>query len=57
MAEKKPDDLAWETSLLDERITSESQRLDRLVRSLKWALVGAAAMAGEPVQPMAVVGS
>lgn len=45
MAEKKPDDLAWETSLLDERITSESQRLDRLVRSLKWALVGAAAMA------------
>lgn len=33
MAEKKPDDLAWETSLLDERITSESQRLDRLVRS------------------------
>ena len=27
MAEKKPDDLAWETSLLDERITSESQRL------------------------------
>ena len=45
MAEKKPDDLAWETSLLDERITSESQRLDRLVRSLKWAFVGAAAMA------------
>lgn len=57
MAEKKPDDLAWETSLLDEHITSESQRLDRLVRSLKWALVGAAVMAGEPVQPMAVVGS
>lgn len=45
MAEKKPDDLAWETSLLDERITSESQRLDRLVRSLKWVFVGAAAMA------------
>ena len=45
MAEKKPDDLAWETSLLDERIISESQRLDRLVRSLKWAFVGAAAMA------------
>lgn len=44
MAEKKPDDLAWETSLLDERITSESQRLDRLVRALKWALVGAAVM-------------
>lgn len=41
MAEKKPDDLAWETSLLDERITSESQRLDRLVRSLKWVFVGA----------------
>lgn len=34
-----------ETSLLDERVTSESQRLDRLVRSLKWALIGAAAMA------------
>ena len=32
MVEKKPDDLAWETSLLDERIASESQRLDRLVR-------------------------
>lgn len=45
MVEKKPDDLAWETSLLDERITSESQRLDRLVRALKWALVGAAVMA------------
>lgn len=44
MVEKKPDDLAWETSLLDERITSESQRLDRLVRALKWALVGAAVM-------------
>ncbi|WP_462419337.1 helix-turn-helix domain-containing protein [Adlercreutzia equolifaciens] len=57
MAEKEPNELAWETSLLDERITSESQRLDRLVRSLKWALVGAAVMAGEPVQPMAVVGS
>ena len=57
MAEKEPNELAWETSLLDERITSESQRLDRLVRALKWALVGAAAMAGEPVQPMAVVGS
>lgn len=42
MVEKKPDDLAWETSLLDERIASESQRLDRLVRALKWALVGAA---------------
>lgn len=42
--EKKPDDLAWETSLLDERIASESQRLDRLVRALKWALVGAAVM-------------
>ncbi len=42
---KSPDDLAWETSLLDERVTSESQRLDRLVRSLKWALIGAAAMA------------
>lgn len=45
MVEKKPDDLAWETSLLDECITSESQRLDRLVRSLKWALIGTAAMA------------
>lgn len=45
MAEKEPRDLAWETSLLDERVTSESQRLDRLVRSLKWALIGAAAMA------------
>lgn len=45
MVEKKPDDLAWETSLLDEHITSESQRLDRLVRSLKWALIGTAAMA------------
>lgn len=45
MVEKKPDDLAWETYLLDERITSESQRLDRLVRALKWALVGAAVMA------------
>lgn len=45
MAEKEQSDLAWETSLLDERVTSESQRLDRLVRSLKWALVGAAAMA------------
>lgn len=44
MVEKKPDDLAWETSLLDERVTSESQRLDRLVRSLKWALIGAATM-------------
>lgn len=44
MVEKKPDDLAWETSLLDERIASESQRLDRLVRALKWALVGAAVM-------------
>lgn len=44
MAEKEPDDLAWETSLLDERIASESQRLDRLVRALKWALVGAAVM-------------
>lgn len=44
MVEKKPDDLAWETSLLDERITSESQRLDRLVRALKWPLVGAAVM-------------
>lgn len=42
MVEKKPDDLAWETSLLDERIASESQRLDRLVRALKWAPVGAA---------------
>mgnify|MGYP000853702865 CR=1 FL=1 len=49
MVEKEPRDLAWEASLLDERVTSESQRLDRLVRSLKWALVGAAAMAGEPV--------
>lgn len=29
MAEKEPRDLAWETSLLDERVTSESQRLDR----------------------------
>ena len=38
-------ELLWETALLDERITSESQRLDRLVRSLKWAFVGAAAMA------------
>ena len=46
MVEKKPDDLAWETSLLDERIASESQRLDRLVRALKWALVGAAGMGG-----------
>lgn len=46
MAEKEPNELAWETSLLDERITSESQRLDRLVRALKWALIGAAAMAG-----------
>ena len=45
MAEKEPNELAWETSLLDERITSESQRLDRLVRSLKWALIGAAAAA------------
>ena len=45
IAKKEPNDLAWETSLLDERVTSESQRLDRLVRSLKWALVGAAAMA------------
>lgn len=45
MVEKEPRDLAWEASLLDERVTSESQRLDRLVRSLKWALVGAAAMA------------
>ena len=45
MAEKEPRDLAWETSLLDERVTSESQRFDRLVRSLKWALIGAAAMA------------
>ena len=27
MAEKEPRDLAWETSLLDERVTSESQRL------------------------------
>ena len=45
MAEKEPRDLAWETSLLDERVTSESQRLDRLVRSLKGALIGAAAMA------------
>ena len=45
MAEKEPRDLAWETSLLDERVTSESQRLDRLVRSLKWALIGAAVMA------------
>lgn len=45
MAEKEPRDLAWKTSLLDERVTSESQRLDRLVRSLKWALIGAAAMA------------
>lgn len=44
MVEKKPDDLAWETSLLDERIASESQRHDRLVRALKWALVGAAVM-------------
>ena len=44
MAEKEPRDLAWETSLLDERIASESQRLDRLVRALKWALVGAAVM-------------
>lgn len=44
MAEKEPRDLAWETSLLDERVTSESQRLDRLVRSLKWALIGAAVM-------------
>ena len=44
MVEKKPDDLAWETSLLDERIASESQRLVRLVRALKWALVGAAVM-------------
>lgn len=44
MAEKEPRDLAWETSLLDERVTSESQRLDRLVRALKWALVGAAVM-------------
>ena len=44
MVEKEPDDLAWETSLLDERIASESQRLDRLVRALKWALVGAAVM-------------
>lgn len=44
MVEKKPDDLAWETSLLDERIASESQRLDRLVRALKWALVGVAVM-------------
>lgn len=44
MVEKKPDDLAWETSLLDKRIASESQRLDRLVRALKWALVGAAVM-------------
>ena len=44
MVEKKPDDLAWETSRLDERIASESQRLDRLVRALKWALVGAAVM-------------
>lgn len=44
MVEEKPDDLAWETSLLDERIASESQRLDRLVRALKWALVGAAVM-------------
>lgn len=44
MAEKEPRDLAWKTSLLDERVTSESQRLDRLVRSLKWALVGAAVM-------------
>lgn len=44
MVEKKPDDLAWETSLLDERIASESQRLDRLVRALKWTLVGAAVM-------------
>lgn len=44
MVEKKPDDLAWATSLLDERIASESQRLDRLVRALKWALVGAAVM-------------
>lgn len=44
MVEKKPDDLAWETSLLYERIASESQRLDRLVRALKWALVGAAVM-------------
>ena len=44
MVEKKPDDLAWEASLLDERIASESQRLDRLVRALKWALVGAAVM-------------
>ncbi len=45
MAGKKPGDLAWETSLLNERVTSESQRLDRLVRSLKWTLVGAAVMA------------
>ena len=45
MAEKEPRDLAWETSLLNERVTSESQRLDRLVRSLKWMLVGAAVMA------------
>lgn len=44
MAEKEPRDLAWKTSLLDERVTSESQRLDRLVRSLKWALIGAAVM-------------
>ena len=44
MVENKPDDLAWETSLLDERIASESQRLDRLMRALKWALVGAAVM-------------
>ena len=45
MAEKEPRELAWEISRLDERVTSESQRLDRLVRSLKWALIGAAAMA------------
>ena len=44
LVENKPDDVEWETSLLDERIASESQRLDRLVRALKWALVGAAVM-------------
>lgn len=35
-------DLSWRTSLLDERVASESRRLDRVVQALKWVLAGAA---------------
>lgn len=35
-------DLSWRTSLLDERVASESRRLDRVAQTLKWVLAGAA---------------